>query len=277
MSSGTLRPNEQASPSAPPSSAISAALRNRLWQTLYAHYWKRMSALRTGSMPVRLAQDRAVHDLFVRLWRDYFRRPPDSLAGHWDEACQEVKRYFFDCAVTEVFNFIQFVAWNFSDAKVNASFMDACNSVLAEERSDYRFVAASLHPVTTAQKGEEIIQSAPGLLLQAAEGHLKEAQARLADGRTHDLHRSVQKSLAAVQAVCAQVTGNPQATLADALDIIERRGPSRVNASLRNVLSTLAGIHHPLVEVADLDSADARFVLEACSAAVRFLAAKASK
>ena len=264
-------------------SAISSTLRHRLWQTLYAHYWKRMAALRTGAMPVRLAQDRAIYDLFVRLWRDYFQRPSGSLPVQWDETCQEVKRYFFECDAPEVFNFIQFIAWNFPDAQTNASFMAACNSVLAEEGSDYRFVATGIRRVTTEQI-EEVAQAAPDALLQAAEDHLREARERLTGGQTGDLRRSVQESVAAVQAVCAGIAGNPQATLSDALDVIDKRGPGQVGVSLRNALAALigysigpAGIHHPLLDKPDLDSADARFMLEACSATVRYLAAKSRR
>ena len=92
---------------------------------------------------------------------------------------------------------------------------------------------------------------------------------------------SIKESISAVESACNITTGS-KATLGQALKALDDK--TKVHPALRNAFSSLYGytsdadgIRHGLLEEANLDFADAKFMLVVCSAFTNYLRSKASK
>jgi hypothetical protein len=102
---------------------------------------------------------------------------------------------------------------------------------------------------------------------------LKQAVTLLSRKPTPDYRNSIKESISAVEAICAAVTGDPKATLGQALKIIDSQAP--LHGALRSAFEKLYGytsdadgIRHALLEDTTLEQEDAVFMLVACSAFV---------
>jgi hypothetical protein len=73
-------------------------LRNDLWNTLYVWYFSSDKGIDYRKLP-------DLSYLVHIMWRDYFKRPLDSLGG-WPDIFDEIKKYFFECEWFEVYYFI---------------------------------------------------------------------------------------------------------------------------------------------------------------------------
>lgn len=63
---------------------------------------------------------------------------------------------------------------------------------------------------------EKAMDSANGPVLK----HLEQALQLLSDKKNPDYRNSIKESISAVEAICQKITGKPNATLGDALNII---------------------------------------------------------
>lgn len=102
------------------------------------------------------------------------------------------------------------------------------------------------------------------------------------DKKSPDYRNSIRESISAVEAVCALITKDKNATLGQCLKVIEdqvglHQALKRSFSSLYGYASSADGIRHALLKEPELSSEDAKFMLVACSAFINYLASKASK
>jgi hypothetical protein len=154
------------------------------------------------------------------------------------------------------------------------------NTILTEERAAYRIVDENtLIPVGS---DEEIAAVASALYhtgangLDGARAHLKNAGAALSTGQFAD---SVRDSIHAVEAVARSL--EPSAELSTALAKIEKS--SNIHGAMKKAFLALygyssdeGGIRHPLLDKGDanVDEADALFMIGACASFVTYLIEK---
>lgn len=253
-------------------------LRNSLWNALDSFYW-------IVSRPhelIRFSNNSKLKSLFDQLWLDYFKKPIDTIQEYPVGVQKEIRDYFFGCEWNEAYDFVEFVANNYSRDSVNKEFIDYCNSILKREVSGYRFIGGKISPITSEEEIteiEEALQSTKSLEVI----HLKSALDLFSDRQSPDYRNSIKESISAVEAICRLITGS-DATLGKALGEIQRLGTIELNKSLRNAFDQLYaytsdadGIRHALLDETDLDSEDAKFMLVSCSAFINYLKVKASK
>jgi len=253
-------------------------LRNSLWNALCLFYWSKVEGDRISS-PIN-----AYIDLLLKvLWLDYFKKPIDTLSNYWPEIREKIKKYFFNCEWYEVYDFIEFIANNYPDKKVNTKFMEFCNSLLERELSAYRFVGGKITQITSEIEISEIEEALENSkLLKGVNTHLKRALDLLANRKSPDYRNSIKEAISAVEAICKLITREKRATLGQALKRIEEK--VSLHPSLKNAFSNLygytsdaEGIRHALLDEPNLSFEDAKFMLVSCSAFINYLISKASK
>lgn len=252
-------------------------LRNRLWNVLKI-YWDTMEGKHW------ISDSRNMKVLFTRIWHNYFKQPIDTMPEYWEDLYKEIREYFFKCEWYEVYDFIEFVANNYEDNELDESFKKASNSVLESELSAYRFVGWQVTEVTSKEEVSEIEQ-ALDTPLKTVNAHMESALKLMSDRKAPDYRNSIKESISAVEAICRIISNDKNATLGQALDIMEKKGKIELHKALKKAFDSLygftsssEGIRHALLdEKTSLNLEDAKFMLISCSAFINYLVSKASK
>ncbi len=261
--------------------SMDAELRNGLWNALHTHYWSCPSP-EFGDIDeeIYLSENPDMDILCKQLWRLYFKWPIDTLSDYWDDTYKEVRKYFFSFEWYEVYDFIEFVANNYSIDSVNSQFMQSCNNVLEQELS-YRFVGGRITEISTQEEISEIEQALE-IPIKPVKEHLKQSLDLLADRKNPDYRNSIKEAISAVESFGKIVTKNDKAELGDALKEIESQvklHPALKAAftKLYGYTSNADGIRHGLMDEPNVGFEDAKFMLVSCSAFINYLIAKSSK
>jgi len=162
--------------------------------------------------------------------------------------------------------------------------MHACNVVLESELSAYRFVGGLITQVTSEEEISEM-EEALETPFKTVNAHIETALKLMSDKKTPDYRNSIKESISAVEAICRLVTKNKNATLGNALDIIEKKGKISLHGALKRAFDSLygytssaEGIRHAFSdEKVNVSFEDAKFMLVSCSAFVNYIVSKASK
>lgn len=259
---------------------IDDELMNGLWSAFYdtvVQYGKQLSYYSVGDSEYR--------NLLPKLWKRFYRLPTDEIPyDHWANSVQILRSNFYsELEWYEVYNLLEFVAQNVS-IKVKERFVKACNEVLQQEMSGYRFVGDKITQITSNEEIVEIEQAINETETNAVSSHLRRALELLSDKTEPDYRNSIKESISAVEALCAKLTGDSSATLGQALKRLEADGAVKTHPALNGAFQKLygytsdaGGIRHALLEEDNLDFEDAKFMLVSCSAFVNYLQAKAVK
>jgi hypothetical protein len=144
--------------------------------------------------------------------------------------------------------------------------------------SGYRAVNNQLVPVTSPTEVAEIREAGTRKIgFEGAAEHINAALALFGKKPDSDYRNTVKESISAVEAVVNLVAGHSGGGVAAALRILEKKGA--LHPAFKNALSSLYayssdkdGIRHALLEPgATVTSAEAKFMLVACSAFVNFV------
>jgi hypothetical protein len=130
----------------------------------------------------------------------------------------------------------------------------------------------------TSKSEIEAVQSAidVGGKYAGVRDHLTTALRFMNDRTAPNYRNSIKESISAVEAMAKIVSGEKNATLGQALKIIEKQG--KLHSALKSAFSSLygytsdaEGIRHALLEESTLTKSDAKFMLVSCSAFVSYL------
>jgi len=219
-----------------------------------------------------------------KLMHNFFKQTVDTLSFMWDEDYDYLRKSFFSLPWYAVYDFIEFVTNNYPVATIRDNFIKTCNDVLESEQSAYRFVGGQITQITS--KGEiSEIEEALETPFKTVSAHLENALKLMSDKKSPDYRNSIKESISSVEAICRLITKKKNATLGDALDIIEKEGKIELHGALKRAFDSLygytssaEGIRHALTEEkVKVDFEDAKFMLVSCSAFVNYLTSKVSK
>lgn len=256
--------------------SMDSALRNGLWSLLYESYLTPT----TGSSTAVSRNKK----LCERLWKRFFKKPVDTVPGRVSRRRKTLREWFFDCEWYEAYDFVEAVPKLATGRSfANRNFRKDCNALLKRELAGYRFVDDEIVPITAEEEVAEVEEALeqsgrfPGV-----REHLREALADLGDREQPNYRNVVKEAISAVEAMSATITGDDNATLGQALKVLEEE--IELHGALKEAFSKLygytsdaEGIRHALMEESTLDQEDAKFMLVACSAFVNYLVVKASK
>jgi hypothetical protein len=248
-------------------------LKNRLWNVPYRLFWPELNANQ---------RTRSVNEgsLLVRLGADFFGMPEDEIAHSILSALHQIKKLALALDWVRFYEFLEFIA---NDPVTRAfrqdAFVKACNKVLEEELSGYRFIGSHLAPITNREEiatVEVAIAQSGGFAPVAT--HMATALARLADRPQPDCRNSIKESISAVEAACQLITGSSKATLGQALKKLAiHPALEKGFTAIYGYTSDADGIRHALLDESALDADDARFFLVSCSAFTNYLVARSSQ
>lgn len=219
-------------------------------------------------------------ELCMRLWAGLWKQPLDTMP-EWPQMYAEIRKKFFDGEWYEVFDLLEFIAALLPPERATALVL-ACNRVLEEEQSAYRFVGLQAAPLTSEEEIAEV-EEAIGGPLEMVRDHLQAALRLLSDRTQPDYRNSMKESISAVEALARALSAKPNATFAEALKAAGQEvglHPALVDAFVKiyGYACDAGGIRHAVKAPEDRPSAeDARWMLVTCSAFVNLLIVKAAK
>ncbi len=251
--------------------SIDEALRNGLWSLLQLHAWNDIDTdYIVENYPY-------ANSLCQRLWLHYFKLPLDTLPLRWGEVLAFLRKYFFECAWYEVYDFVEFVGNSYDHPGFKERFPEDCNAFLERELSAYRLVNGVITRITDEVEVAEIENA-----LNQARGpirtHLHRALELLSDRKSPDYRNSIKESISAVESLVAKVVGE-KGTLGQLLkkmenEIVLHSALGRAFSHLYGYTSDEDGIRHAILESERIGFEDAKFFLVVCSAFVNFVESK---
>lgn len=253
---------------------MSEALRASLWNVLDVYFWSRVGFQyfpHGGGMG-------EIREFSRNLWMNYFKQPVDLIPGLSHQIIKEIRKYFFGCKWYEVCDFIEFVYKSYSIPP----FLEMANRVLERELAGFRLIGGFFVQVTDASEKEAIEKALEPGPYNGAQTHLRQALQNLANRERPDYRNSIKESISAVESLARELSGNPKATLGDALEVLEKEG--HIHAALKKGFSAIYGytsdadgIRHAMLEASEVDATDAKYFLVSCAAFINYLKAKHSK
>ena len=212
----------------------------------------------------------------VNIWAGCWKRPMDEWSGVCAYFLQDLKDYIIESQWNEVYDLIEFILNDYQSNRLSS----ALNSALEKEMSGYRIVGKEVVPISDEcelRALEESLAVEEGFAV--ARTHISSALKKLALRPEPDLRNAVKEAISAVESAACVVTGNTDATLGKALNVLESQG--RLHPALKSAWSKMYGytsdengIRHAL-SGADpcVDFATAKYMVVSCAAFVNLLVA----
>jgi hypothetical protein len=230
------------------------------------------------------------------LAKHLFKNPADSAPKYNDAGYKWLRERFFGCSWHEAYDILEFLVLhidviqspNQADRYYRSQrydFLVAINGILERELAGYRFVNGVLSPISNPIEISAIevaTSTAASAGLSGVHEHLITALEFLGRKPLADFRNSVKESISAVEATVNLISGTNGNGVAGAIDSLSSQAP--IHGALKTALKQLYGytsdsdgVRHAIMEEANVDFEDAKFMLVACSAFVTFLIGKASK
>ena len=243
--------------------SMDRALRNKLW-----------TAIKVGVFSEDVAGlDRA--DLTVRMWIDFFNEPIDRLPKGDVES--HLRHWFFNMPWYAPYDAIEFIADHLESTALE-KFTRYVNHFLEQEMAAYRLVNGAIAEITSQEEiqavEEAVRDTGPFTGVQT---HLRDALDKLTNRENPDFRNSIKESISAVEAMSRALTGDPKATLGEALKRLKGSGvhlhPAQEKAwlVLYGYTNDAHGIRHALSDEPNVTFSDAKYMLVTCSAFVNHL------
>lgn len=252
-------------------------LRGAIWNVLTLSFWEKY---RNGYQTNLLRHSN--FDTFSKSYAFHHDISIDELPDYWSDLNRQIRSWFMAMPWNKIYDFLEFMAAHGPEERNHSrlwrdSFIEFANVVLEKQNSGYRFIERQIAPITSEVELEEIDSA-----LRAAQPyagvkqHLQTALGMLTNRDAPDYRNSIKESISAVESLARHITGNPKATLGDALKILENK--HRLEPTVKQAFNKLYGyasdgdgIRHAMMkDDATTTKADARFMLICCSAFINF-------
>lgn len=262
--------------------AMDARLRTALWNVIYDLLAPKLS---WSLFPTPLIQYEPGQLRFWRtVWVDFLCAPLDEMPQRKaSELAERIKLHLMTVEWYRVYDLLEaaILAMRETGFGDEEEFRARSNVALEREMAGYRLLDATVVPVTDENELQAVDDALEALPESPAQVHLLRALQLMSDREAPDYRNSIKESISAVEALARELSGDEHATLGAALKAIEsgnKLHPALKSAfvKLYGYTSDADGIRHALLEESNLDQADARFMLVACSAFVNYLLAKST-
>ena len=200
---------------------IDSALRNKLWNVIQICIWNKYSA----NTLYKTTLDSNLCIFFTLVWNNFLKKPLDEIPHTFPNAVQNVRNNFFSWPWVVVYDFIEFIAQTNLSFPNSNEFQKACNHVLEQEKSGYRFLNREIVEITNEEELHAIeLAIDNSSKFSGVQTHLKTAIKHLADRQNPDFRNSIKESISAVKSLCKEITQLPNATLGSTLTELKKRG-----------------------------------------------------
>ncbi|WP_157835130.1 AbiJ-NTD4 domain-containing protein [Xanthomonas sp. SHU 199] len=250
-------------------------LRNALWDALHLCIWSHFK----NHLEYNQVERSNLQTLIYQLWHRFFNEPIDHSPAYIHDAIRHIRQFHFKSKWNECYDLLEFII-TYAPDQMADSLGKFANRVLEEHLSGYRIIDGCVTPVTAPAEIESIEHALTNRDLNAgAVRHFKAALQMLSDRTAPDHRNSIKESISAVESLCKELTGNPNATLGQALKPLEENG--KIHPALRSALAKLygytsdsGGIRHAMLDEPSLKFADSKFMLVTCTAFANYLIEK---
>jgi hypothetical protein len=253
--------------------SLDMELRNSLWNVCYG--W----CFFTDEYGLVLAGKQYLHLVASKLYQNHYKLPVDDLLPfHSSDFVKDQRARFRTAAWHDVLEIVEFLRTLFHNGSTGQQDFDgAINEVLEREKSAYRFVAGKLASITNEVEMQELEQAARhGDRFATVAVHVRTALELYSKKTQPDYRNSIKESISAVESAAKIITGQPKATLGDAVKVIDKK--HSLHESFKSGISKLygytsdeGGIRHSLTEATNIDETDALYMLVSCSAFANYL------
>lgn len=211
-------------------------------------------------------------NIMGRVFVDFFKLPTDQIPSSQFDGMEYIRNWFYEAQWWEVYNVVEFL-FGLPQA---GSFIGRVSFFLEREKAGYRILNRQLVSITDPIEIAAVVtaSSVRGKFLGTQE-HLRTAVSLFSKNPDPDYRNSIKEAISAVETVARVVTGNPKATLGEALKKIDEN--MTIHPALREAMNRLygytsdeGGIRHALLEQSTIDEAEAKFMIVTCSAFVNF-------
>lgn len=248
---------------------VSQELRAKLWNVLLGSL--RQSCIAHGNRTRLFGQWLDVL-LFIHVNIEF--KMADEFSINAEPHLNRIKELILRGNYIDIFDFLQTVLRNYQMKWILSR---QISDALVSSRAAYRVVDHdTIIPISSETDFETFQRAIVDLSTQEFNGarvHLKAAGSKLSTGEFAD---SVRESISSVESVARKLA--PSNSLSDSLAMLERNfeiHPALKKGfnSIYGYTSASKGIRHPLIDenTANVDEADALFMLGACSAFVSYL------
>jgi hypothetical protein len=242
-------------------------LRASLWNTLHIALWDT-----DGFMYSRSGMG-TIDEFSKALWFQHFKLPFSKIPGTSANILKTLEQHFFGCSWNEVYDFLEATMSISKGSRLQL----LLNVVLERELAAYRIVDGRFVQITSETELAALTEAlsardrfAPTVL------HLQRALELLSDRSNPDFRNSIKESVSAVEACARTLTGRENATLGDALKLLEK--DHGLHKALKDGFSKLYGytsdehgIRHAMHEEPSLGIAEAKFFLLSCTSFINYL------
>lgn len=217
-----------------------------------------------------------IHKFADLFWGDFLKEAIDMRPQGQDQIYVELRHMYFRFEWHEVYSFVEFVVWCVRGAN---DFEIAINKALEIEMAGYRLAHGKIVEITNTTELNAVDDALSQSDFPEAGKHLKRALELISDKRKPDARNSIKESISAVESAAQVLTGNPKATLGEALKIADKK--QQIHSALKDAFLKLygytndhGGIRHAMTDSSELTKADALFFLVSCSAFINYLKSK---
>jgi hypothetical protein len=249
---------------------MDAPLRNSIWNFV------------AGLIPARNWSTQQHNNAIDLIARDVLRVPTQQVnhgyAIGW--LLEQVQKLTW----AEMYDLLEYAVGTLASRMVGTpTALIQANYVLERERSGYRFVGGQLAPITSPTEISEVesaAERATAAGLDGARQHIGAALNLFGQRPQPDYRNAIKEAISAVEAVVKGINGTRGGGLHEALGAVSAK--IEMHTALKAGLEKLYGytsdkdgIRQAILEEANVDEADARFMIVTCSAFVNFLLVKA--
>jgi hypothetical protein len=240
---------------------MDSALRNGLWQACLEH-------------PIRVnnpfyPSDTVFQRTMSKIYVDFFKLSSDNVPYGHEKGTRAIRDWFFEAKWWSVYNFVEFLL-----PIGGPNFSARVSTFLEREKSGYRILDGNFASITDPVEIDAINEATSSAnIFVGAREHLRVSVDLFAKKPQPDYRNSIKEAISAVESAAKVISGNPKATLGDALKAINDK--MTLHPALREAMNRLygytsdeGGIRHALLEESNIDEAEAKFMIVACSAFV---------
>jgi hypothetical protein len=250
------------------------ALRTSLWNFIDAHFFQ--------SDEYDLHKDDILQNFASILYDHFHKKVVRGLPAEVDVFIAKESEWFEKAPWNVIYDYCEFCLIRGPNNSADVDrYQRSFNWVLEREKSGYRLIGGIVTPIIDKEQ-IECVQTVldSGSPFRTASEHIKTALSLYAHRKTPDYRNSVKESISAVESAVKIISGRSDATLREALKLIDSRKPmheafKQALLKLYGYTSDAEGVRHALLDETGVDEADARFMIVACSAFVTYLIARA--
>lgn len=248
-------------------------LRNSIWNMLYNKLFSETSDYmnNAGYSSVIELQKRVIVYYLKKpshLIEDYIVSNINDMIYKWIKAAEWYK----------IYELVEFIIGEFPiDSNYYRYFDFEYDNIAKHEMSAWRLVNGRFVEITSENELEELKTSLSDDRFPGVQQHLSAALELMAQKPEPDYRNSIKESISAVESMAMNITGDPNHSLGQALDVMFKDkglhpALKKGFGALYGYTSNAEGIRHAMLDNgAAVTAAEARFFLISCSAFVNYL------